>query len=690
MRFMNALAWFCVRHRWVVALAWPALAAGLIAGAAVAAGPSDDDFSMPGSETQQAADLIGDRGDEPVGSLVLTAPGGMRAPDVRRAVTDLVARVDAVPGVTVRSREERISADGTVTLVPLEYEGTGVVAPLKNLRDSYRPPPGAPALTVELSGDDFASVTPGGLTEGIGLLAAAVILLLAFRSLIAMALPLLVGIVGVVCGVSLLALLQNFAAVPSFAVFLTIMLGLGVGIDYALLIVTRFRTALAAGTPVPEAVVTAMNTAGRSVLFAGFTVILTGSGILFLGPELGGGMALAAGSGVLMVMLAALTLLPALLSRIGTRIDRFGLPRRRAERDRPERRLSYRWSRVIQRRPLPALVVSALLLGVLALPAADLRFGWSDASDRAVSDTTRRAHDLLSRGFGPGAEAPVLLASREPIGPAVRQAAAMDGVAEAIELNATTGMVIPATAAQDERTTELVHRLRDELPAPVLVTGWVAAGVDYAEHSLDRLPLTVGAVLLASFLLLIPLFRSLVLPLKAIVVNLLSVAASYGLVVAVFQWDVLGTGVSGPIDAWVPMMLFVVTYGLSMDYEVFLLSRIREEYASGRANADAVAEGLAASARVITAAAAIMFCVFAAFAAFDDRALRTMGAGLAAAVLIDATVVRLVLVPAAMELLGDLNWWFPGRRSRVPSHVAASAVTSPDRSLPSPGRRPGA
>ncbi|RBQ17381.1 MMPL family transporter [Spongiactinospora rosea] len=657
---MNRLAWFCVRHRLVVVLAWLLLAAALIAGAVVAPGPTNDEFTLPGSEAGRAAELLGERATEQEGALVLSAPSGVRSAEVRQAVSALVARVDQVPGVAVDAGRERIAPGGEVSQVPFEYDGAAV-GPLKALRDGHH---GDAGLTVELSGDDFADFTPGGMTEGIGLLAAAVILLLAFRSIIAMALPLLVGVVGVACGVSLLTLVQNVVSMPSFAVFLTIMLGLGVGIDYALLVVTRFRTSLAEGIPVPEAVVTAMMTAGRSVLFAGSTVILTGAGILFLGPSLGGGLAAAAGSGVLMVMLAALTLLPAMLSGIGTRIDRFGLPRRSAARE--DRRPSYRWSRLIQRRPLPALLGAVIVLAVLAMPALDLRSGWSDASDRPVTDTTRRAHDLLIRGFGPGAEAPILLVSPRPLGPAVRQAGEFAGVAQAVPLDDRTAMVIPATAQQDERTAELVHRLRAELPEPVLVSGWTAGGIDFAEYSLDRLPWTVGAVLLASFALLLPLFRSVVVPVKAIVVNLLSVAASYGVVVAIFQWDVLGRGVSGPIDAWVPMMLFVVTFGLSMDYEVFLLSRIREEYLRTGDNASAVAGGLAASARVITAAAAIMFCVFAAFAAFDDRALSTMGTGLAAAVLIDATIVRLVLVPAAMELLGERNWWYPGRRSRVP------------------------
>ncbi|MER5646448.1 MMPL family transporter [Streptosporangium sp. NPDC002524] len=675
MTSLNSLARLCARHGWLVLLAWLALAVALVVGAGRAPGATADDFTLPGSESQRAADLLGDRPAEPRGRLVVSAPAGVRAPEVRRAVTALIARMNTVPGVTVaapapasgsRSQPppeaphkeapyEQVSTDGTVATVPIGYTGQESVTKLKEVRDAFRPPT-TPVLTAELSGDDFADFTPGGLTEGIGLLAAAVILLVAFRSLIATALPLLTGVTGVVCAVSLLSLLGNVVPTPGFAVYVTIMLGLGVGIDYALLVVTRFRTSLGEGRTVEDAVVRAMTTAGRSVLFAGVTVIITGAGMLVLGPSLGGGIALAAGCGVLMVMLTALTLLPALLGLLGTRVDRFSLPRRSGTTGSPARR----WSRAVQRRPLVAGALALGLLLGLALPVASLRFGWSDAGNRPVSDTTRRAHELLADGFGPGAAGPLVLVSAEPLGRAVAQAASTPGVAGVTALDERTALVVPKTGPQEEATTALVHALRAGLPAPVLVTGGTAAGIDFAEHSFDRLPWMVGAALLASFALLVPVFRSLVVPLKAIAVNLLSIGASYGAVVAIFQWDVLGLGTGGPVDAWVPMMLFVVTFGLTMDYEVFLLSRIQEEYARTRDNSRAVTEGLAATARVITAAAAIMFCVFAAFGTFDDRPLRILGVGLAAAVLIDATVVRLVLVPSAMELLGDRNWWFPG------------------------------
>ncbi|MEU8245589.1 MMPL family transporter [Nonomuraea sp. NPDC048916] len=669
---------FCTRHRRLVLMLWLALTAALVAAATAWPGPANDDFTLPASESQRAAEMLGDLPAEPPGTLVISASSGVGGPAVRQAVAGLVDRLNSVPGVRAGTAERpsgddelfgQITPDGTIGTIPLEFSGAGAAERIRQLRDDFH----APGVTAELAGDDLADFTPGGAVEGAGLVAAAVVLLVAFRSLVAAALPLIIGIIGVTGGVALLTVLRNVVPAPDFAVYLTIMLGLGVGIDYALLIVTRFRSCLDEGLGVQQAVEQAMRTAGRSVLFAGIIVITTGAGILFLGPSLGGGVALAAGCGVLMVMLASLTLLPALLRMIGTGVDRFALPRRTGKEP-----LASRWSRVVQRRPWPAGLLALGLLLVLALPATQLRAGWSDAGDRPVTDTTRRAHDLLAKGFGPGAQGPLVLAIAGPdaasdggaiaVGQVVEQARRTPGVARAYAVGERAALVVPAGGPQDEATTELIHRLRAELPAPVLVTGSTAAAGDFAEFSAERLPWTVAAVLLASFALLMAVFRSLLLPVKAIVVNLLSIGAAYGVVVAVFQWDVLGRGSAGPIDAWVPMMLFVITFGLSMDYEVFLLSRVREEYERTRDNGRAVTAGLARTARVITAAATIMFCVFAAFGAFDDRALQIMGVGLAAAVLVDATVVRLVLVPAAMEVLGERNWWFPGLSSARLTH----------------------
>ncbi|WP_203981906.1 MMPL family transporter [Sphaerisporangium rufum] len=663
---------FLLDRRWPVLVLWAVLTAALAAGAAAFPGPSHDDFTLPGSESGRAAGLLGGPPPESPGTLVVSGadPGA-----VRLSLARITARLGAVDGVTTRPGPA--SDDGRVATAGIDYPDAETAYRIKNMGLS------APGVQVDLAGDDFADFTPGGLTEGVGLLAAAVILLLAFRSLLAMLLPIVIGVVGVVCGRSMLTLLGHLVPTPGFAGYLTIMLGLGVGIDYALLVVTRFRTSLRERLAVEPAIEAAMRTAGRSVLYAGITVILTAAGILFLGPEQGGGIALAAGCGVLMVMLAALTLLPVLLRLIGRRIDR------RAARDGRRTPPAARWGAVVQRRPWTTGLIALGVLLILAAPALDLRVGWSDAGNRPVTDTTRRAHDTLARAFGAGAGGPLILVTAEkgdgapggcaaPLAAACARAEGIPGVAKVLPAGEQAALVVPDTGPQDARTARLLHRLRADLPAHVLVTGSTAAAADYAAHTAARLPWMVGAVLAASILLLLMMFRSVVVPLKAIAVNLLSIGAAYGVCVAVFQWDVLGRGTGGPIDAWVPTMLFVIMFGLSMDYEVFLLSRIREEYLRTGDNGRAVREGLAGTARVISAAAAIMFCVFAAFGAFDDRALQIMGVGLAAAVLLDATVVRLVLVPAAMQVLGDRNWWWPGdRRAAEPATAPPAAPAAP-------------
>ncbi|MFW6091961.1 MAG: MMPL family transporter, partial [Actinomycetota bacterium] len=715
---INRLAYRVVRHRRLVLVGWLLVVAGMIGVGTTFAGESDTDFSNPGSESQQAADMLADAGYETdplsAGQVVIaTDPsieGGVRNPQVRTAVEGLLGDIaaqlpgEAVDGPYAREAYGQISPDGTVAFAEIDL-GEGTDAQLaeraervQQLRSDFE----APGVTVELAGGQFMQEAPGGAAEGVGMLLALAILVVAFGSLIAAGLPLLTALSGVAVGAAVVMLASNVVSMPNFAISLTIMLGIGVGIDYALLIVTRYRTALGDGLPVPDAVAKAMNTAGRSVLFAGCTVAIAISGLLIMGGNTGTSMLISAGAGVLMVMLAALTLLPAVLAMVGRRIDRFGLPHRAASAERPGP--AYRWSRFIQRRPWPAAVAAAVVLVGLAVPALDLRLGFSDAGNRPATDTTRRAYDLLADGYGDGANGPLLL---------VADSADMAGLERAAELVATTPgvadatpplpvgdggaavmRVTPETGPQDEATADLVHTLRDEvLPAAlsgsgteVSVTGPTAAGIDFADTTLQRLPLLLGGVLLASFVLLGLVFRSLVVPLKAIVANLLSLGAAFGVIVAVFQWgwgiDLIGVGEVGPTEAWVPVTLFAIAYGLSMDYEVFLLSRIREEYVRSRDNARAVADGLARTAKVITAAAAIMVCVFSSFVLFDDRGLKTMGLGLATAILVDATVVRMVLIPAVMELLGDRNWYWPRPLRRLPRFDVEQ------RPAPSPGLPP--
>ena len=547
-----------------------------------------------------------------------------------------------------------------------------------------------PGVQVELGGD-IAFEQPEFSSEAIGFIAALIILLIAFGSLLAAGLPLITAIFGIVTGIAIVGLAVNVIGMPSFSNQAVAMIGIGVGIDYALFIVTRYREGLADGMTPECAVMRALDTAGRAVLFAGCTVIIAILGLFTIGLDLIRGLAVGISIGVLMTLLAALTLLPAILGFVGANIDKFGLPhRRRAERA-GRQSFWYRWSRVIQRRPWPALLASAAVLLLLTIPLFGLRLGFGDAGNQPTDQTVRRAYDLMSEGFGPGANGPLLLAAETPGGESDLRVLA--GLSR--ELNQTEGVVFatepipndsgdaaiiqvqPSTSPQDKETADLVNRLRDEVvpqavegtTAEVKVGGATAAVVDFARYTADRLPWFIGAVLLLSFLLLMVVFRSLLVPLKAVIMNLLSVGAAYGILVAVFQWgwgdSLLGVGREGPIEAWIPIMLFAVIFGLSMDYEVFLLSRIREEYDRTHDNATAVANGLAVTARVITAAAAIMFCVFISFVLGDDRSLKMFGFGLAMAVLLDATVVRLVLVPATMELLGDRNWWLPRWLDRI-------------------------
>jgi RND superfamily putative drug exporter len=516
---------------------------------------------------------------------------------------------------------------------------------------------------------------------------------------------------------------------------MTAMIGLGVGIDYALFIVTRYRENLRSGMEPEAATVEAVDSSGRAVIFAGITVMISLLGLFVIGIEFVRGLAIAGATGVLMMMFAAVTLLPALLGFAGRRIEvtsraaaisvtafvllmlvgvftglslgvaalaglgvavltmaisftpagralRTPLPPRH---DKPrEEQFWFRWSRYIQRRPWPAFIGGAAVLIVLALPLFSIRMGFGDTGNLPEEQTARRAYDMLADGFGPGSSGPLVLVSTDPAADAASAAkvdAALSGDA-AIAFASPGAEIAPGTwlwqaypisSPQDEATTQLVERLRDDaLPATgiaVMIGGFTAGSIDFSSYLGERLPLLIGAVLVLSFLLLMLVFRSVLVPLKAVIMNLLSVGAAYGVVVAIFQWgwakDLFGIGKAGPVEAWAPMMLFAIVFGLSMDYEVFLLSRMREEFVRTGDNHIAVADGLAATARVITAAALIMVCVFGAFVLGNDRQLKLFGLGMAVAVAVDATIVRMILVPATMELLGSRNWWMPAWLDRI-------------------------
>ncbi len=697
---LQRLARFCYRRRWRVLGAWVVLLVGLFALNSSFGGKFLDEFDLPGSESQEAVDLLEEHGfDTRAGATgqIVFKTDNVNDPTVRRdmeALFDQIAEVTAPSEVVSPYSEEgahQISEDDTIAYaeVNLSDRDSDELVDIGEQARAIVADANVPGTEVELGGD-IAFEQPPFSSEVVGFIAALIILLIAFGSLLAAGLPLITAIFGIVTGIAIVGLAVNVIGMPSFSNQAVAMIGIGVGIDYALFIVTRYREGLQDGLTPECATMRALDTAGRAVLFAGCTVIIAILGLFTIGLDLIRGLAVGISIGVLMTMLAALTLLPAILGFVGNNIDRLGLPhRRRAERA-GHQSVWYRWSRVIQRRPWPAALASAGFLILLTIPLFSMRMGFGDAGNQPTDFTVRRAYDLISEGFGPGANGPLLLVAETPgqsdlqaleaLSPELNQAEGVAFASPPIPNESGDAAIIqvqPTTSPQDKETAHLVNRLRDDIipravagtTADVKVGGATASVVDFSRYTSDRLPWFIGAVLLLSFLLLMVVFRSLLVPLKAVIMNLLSVGAAYGILVAVFQWgwgaSLLGVGREGPIDAWIPMMLFAVIFGLSMDYEVFLLSRIREEYDRTHDNASAVANGLAKTARVITAAAAIMFFVFMSFVLGPDRSLKMFGFGLAMAVLLDATVVRLVLVPATMELLGDRNWWLPRWLDRI-------------------------
>ena len=580
-----------------------------------------------------------------------------------------------------------------------------------------------PGVTFALGGDvvDQAETPYGGPTEGVGVLAAAIVLLIAFGSLLAMGLPVLTAVLGIGAGLSLIALLGHIAPAPSFSPIVASMIGLGVGVDYALFIVTRFREGLRGGRPPEDAAVLAMRTAGRTVLVAGTTVIIGMLGLLVLRESLMNGVAVAAAATVAMVLLGSLTLLPALLGFTGTRLarpSRLRLPRwlgGRPARDGQTtgRPAAERWAGTIQRRPAVAAVLSAGLILALAAPALGMKLSMPDESSQARGTMGYASYATMASGFGPGFDAPLIVAAALPA-PAASTAglraaiAATPGIARVtpaqVSHDGQAAMMIayPVTGEQDPATNTLVNQLRGQvLPRATAgtgirayLTGPNAGNVSFANLIGQRLPWLIGVVVALSMVLLLIMFRSVTVAVKAALMNLLSISATYGVLVLIVQdgWlgRLFGFPEKMPVTTWVPMFLFVILFGLSMDYEVFLLSRIRESYDATGDNAASVATGLARTARVITAAAAIMVVVFLSFVLGANVSVKQVGLGLAVAVLIDATVVRMVLVPAVMELLGQANWWLPRPLARIlpAAPLAEADLGAGDTPAPASGDSP--
>jgi RND superfamily putative drug exporter len=695
------LARWCYRKRRTVVALWIVgfVAINIVGG--VVGSAFSDNFSGGHSDSISAFHLLQSRFPARAGDtadIVFTSKSGVRSPAVQQAMTSLFIEVGPgqvahlvaldspylVPG--------RISPDRTIAYATATFDKQAGDLPAKAaqpLIDAAKRVK-VPGLRIELSGPVVARAVqaPMGATEGIGLLAAIVILFIAFGSLLAMSLPILAAVAGVGIGSVFVTLLSHFITVPSFAPYVALMIGLGVGIDYALFIVVRYRSGLHDDLDPEDAVILALTTAGRAVLFAGCTVIISLLGMFLMGINFIYGLSIGAVLAVLMTMLASVTLVPAVLGFAGTK-----LAAKEHKRRHHRETLAFRWSRQVQKRPVIMAGASLVLLLVIAIPTLSIRLGAADQGNDPTSLTTRRAYDLLAQGFGPGSNGPILLAS-DLTGSTT--AAAVDNLANTARRDPDVAFVVPTrlnqagTAAlvtvipkgapQDRSTEALVHRLRNDIKQAGLSThvgSVTAVAIDAADSVGARLPIMVAAVILLSFLLLLAVFRSVLVAIKAGIMNLLSIGAAYGVIVAIFQWgwlrDIVGIGRPGPIEFWVPMMLFTVLFGLSMDYEVFLLSRVREEYLVSGDNATAVADGLAATARVITAAAAIMIAVFMSFVLGDQRVLKLLGLGLATAIFIDATVVRMVLVPATMELLGKANWWMPAWLDRLIPQISVEA-----------------
>jgi putative drug exporter of the RND superfamily len=699
--FLFRLGRGCARHPFRTMTVWLLVAVAVFAAKSSFGDELADDFQVPGVESQEGTDVLKEHFPEfsgAAGRVVFhTEDGRIDDAEERALVEAVVAELATVDDITLVTspydpQSAAISVDGTTAFSSLQFSQQTlskehfeqVEAAIESAREA--------GLQAEISGEvaDAGKEVHGN--EGIGLLVAIIVLLLAFGSVIAMGLPIVTALLGVGVGIAGVGIMAGFTNVPVVSEMLAMMIGLGVGIDYALFIVTRHRQHLAEGMRPDQAAGTANATAGQSVLFAGTTVVIAICGLLLAGIPAITTMGFAIGLVVIVAMLIAVTLLPALLGLVGTKIDALKI-HRKEETEVAHETLSGTWAHHVGERPWRYAAISLAVLVALAIPVASMRIGFADQSNDAEGTTSREASDLLTEGFGPGFTGTLNVVVELPegdasLGVAVRDAlAATPGVANAsgpiVSEDASVAIipVIATTSPQDEATSDLVEAIREDvLPAATegtgadtWVTGVTAFQEDLSERLAERLPLFIGAVVALSFILLMVVFRSVLVPLKAAVMNMLSIGAAYGAIIAVFQWG-WGAGLIGledtiPVNPFIPLILFAILFGLSMDYEVFLLSRVREEFLKTGDSHRSVVEGLGSTARVITSAALIMISVFGAFIWTEDVMVQMFGLGLAVAVLVDATIVRMVLVPATMALLGGANWWLPSWLDKVLPHL---------------------
>ncbi|MBT2412893.1 MMPL family transporter [Streptomyces sp. ISL-12] len=701
------MARWCYRHRLVVLVLWAGAVFGLVAGGSAAGTSYSNVFSLPDTDSSEAFDLMEKAFPESSGDTDTVVwkvdEGSVRDASVRSRIEPALEQIGRMEGVGAVSSPygadgaAQVSRDGTIAYAQVtftEQANSVELAVIEDVVDTAQDAERA-GLTVELGGQAIARTQelPMGTAELVGIGAAAIVLFLTFGSLFAMLLPLVTAIAGVASGLMSTTLLSHVTDVPEVAPLLATLIGLGVGIDYALFIVTRHRRGILRGMEPEEAAVTALNTSGRAVLFAGGTVCIALAGMLVMNMDFLNGVVVATSLTVVLSVLAAVTLLPALLGVLGMRVLS-RRQRRRLAATGPEPKesagLAARWAAFVQRRPRGTAAVAVVVMAVLAIPVFSLRLGASDQGNLPESTTTRQAYDLLAEGFGPGFNGPlqVVVEGDAPTG-LVRAIESTEGVAQVAAVPPANGIsviqVVPTTSPQSVETDQLIDRLRDDVipqaGVDAHVGGVTAVFKDFATVTGDRLPYFVATIIALGFLLLLVAFRSLVVPLTAAVMNLVAAAASFGVLVAVFQWgwgsEALGFGAEGPITSFLPVIMLSLLFGLSMDYQVFLVSRMHEEWVHTKDNARAVRVGLAETSRVINSAALIMVSVFAAFVLSGDTEGAMAGIGLAAAVALDAFILRTALVPAAMYLLGRSNWWLPkGLDKRLP-HLAVEPAEEP-------------
>jgi RND superfamily putative drug exporter len=711
--FMPSLARWCQQHRLLVVAAWIVLLVGL---GAVSKSAYKDSFSLPNTDSTQAQNLLTSAFPSQAGEADTVVwhvgSGSVRDGAVQQRMTQTLNTISHLPEVAAvtspysAAGAARISADGKTAYATVNFTTTEqllVKADVQKVVDTAHAA-ATGTLQVEMGGTAVQNTeqTPTSSSELIGVLAAAVVLFIAFGSLLAMLMPLLTAVAGVGSSIMAVGLLSHAITIASLAPTLGALIGLGVGIDYALFIVTRHRRGLQAGMSVEEAISTAVNTSGRAVLFAGGTVCIALLGMLVLGISFLNGVAIGASVTVVFTVLASLTLLPAMLSLLGPKV----LSRRQRRRMRAEggtldpgkRGVWSKWADTVERRPKILAAAALLVMLVLSIPTLALRLGSSDQGNDPASTTTRKAYDLLAEGFGPGFNGPLTLVAQAPssadraalsaLAGELRNVSGVANVAAVpIAPGATVGVVkvTPTTSPESKETSQLIDRLRAHyIPQAeagttlkVYVGGSTAIFKDFSAVLSGKLPLFITVIVGLGFLLLVVAFRSLLVPATAAVMNLLAAAASFGVIVAFFQWgwgsDPLGMGKAGPIEAFIPVMMLSILFGLSMDYQVFLVSRMNEEWVHTRDNARAVRVGQVETSRVITSAATIMVCVFLAFAFGGQRTIGEFGIGLSAAVLLDAFILRTVLVPAVMHVFGTANWWLPGWLDRRLPHLAIEA-----------------